>query len=97
LYAGCLSPQFLASAMGYQQRTKCYLASRFHTPCQITNHRKRILAAVLIVLGIAGLLMAGVGFMHSSRGTYSIKGYTIRVIGLGVFFGRRAHHYKHGL
>ena len=47
---------------------------------------KRIFGVVLIVLGIIGLVMAGVGFMHSSGGTYSIKSIILYgVLGL-VFF-----------
>lgn len=40
---------------------------------------------ILTVLGIIGLIMAGVQFMHSSGGTYSIK--TIILYGLlGIVF-----------
>jgi len=46
---------------------------------------KRIFGVILTVLGIIGLIVAGVSFMHSTGGTYSVK--TIVLFGiLGVVF-----------
>ncbi len=66
--------------------TRSCPARRLYTCTKQLTMEKRIFGVVLIVLGIIGLVMAGVGFMHSSGGTYSIKSIILYgVLGL-VFF-----------
>jgi hypothetical protein len=47
---------------------------------------KRLLGIILSVLGIAGLIMAGVQFMHSGQGTRSIKEIILYGVLGAVFF-----------
>jgi hypothetical protein len=47
---------------------------------------KRILGIVLSLLGIVGLVMAGIQFMNSTQGTRSIKEILLYGILGGIFF-----------
>ena len=47
---------------------------------------KRILGILLSILGIAGLIMAGVYFMKSSQGTKSLKEILLYAVLGAIFF-----------
>jgi hypothetical protein len=47
---------------------------------------KRILGIVLSLLGIVGLIMAGIQFMNNTQGTRSIKEILLYGILGGIFF-----------
>jgi len=47
---------------------------------------KRILGIILSVLGIIGLILAGIGFMKSGQGTRSIKEILLYSVLGAIFF-----------
>ena len=48
---------------------------------------KRVFGIILTVLGVVGLIMAGVNFLHGSNNTYNVKEITIYgILGLIFFF-----------
>jgi uncharacterized membrane protein len=48
---------------------------------------KRVLGIILSIMGIIGLIMAGVNFMNNSNGEYNIKSIAVYgILGLIFFF-----------
>jgi hypothetical protein len=47
---------------------------------------KRVLGIILSLLGVAGLIVAGVKFLHGSGGTYNIKEIVLYGLLGAIFF-----------